>query len=278
MGLALLADRLSAEEAERWGLIWKAVDDARSDGEAGAIAGTLAAGPTKGYGLIKKAIHASAGNSLDAQLDLERDLQREAGFSEDYREGVAAFMPTQAGLQGQVSPLSARPIETAGAEALRALQLERLQWSLKHAYDNVPHYRRKLDAAGVSRPDCRRLEDLARFPFTTKADLRDTYPFGMFAVPMDRIVRIHASSGTAGKPNGRRLHREGRRHVGAPHGALHPRCRRASRRQGACRVRLRAFYGRARRALRRRAPGPRRNSAGRRDDRAAGPAHPGFQA
>jgi len=92
------------------------------------------------------------------------------------------------------------PIETADAEALRALQLERLQWSLQHAYDQVPHYRRKLDAAGVKPRDCRRLEDLARFPFTTKADLRETYPFGMFAVPMDRIVRIHASSGTTGKP------------------------------------------------------------------------------
>jgi phenylacetate-CoA ligase len=92
------------------------------------------------------------------------------------------------------------PIETADAEALRALQLERLQWSLQHAYDHVPHYRRKLDAAGVKPHDCRWLEDLARFPFTTKADLRETYPFGMFAVPMDRIVRIHASSGTTGKP------------------------------------------------------------------------------
>jgi 2-(1,2-epoxy-1,2-dihydrophenyl)acetyl-CoA isomerase len=92
IGLALLADRLSAEEAERWGLIWRAVDDARLMEEAAAIARALAAGPTKGYGLIKKALHASAGNSLDAQLDLERDLQREAGFSEDYREGVGAFM------------------------------------------------------------------------------------------------------------------------------------------------------------------------------------------
>jgi phenylacetate-CoA ligase len=92
------------------------------------------------------------------------------------------------------------PIETADAEALRALQLERLQWSLQHAYDHVPHYRRKLDAAGVKPHDCRRLEDLARFPFTTKADLRETYPFGMFAVAMDQIVRIHASSGTTGKP------------------------------------------------------------------------------
>ena len=91
-------------------------------------------------------------------------------------------------------------IEKARPEQLRALQLERLRWSLKHAYDNVPHYRRKFEAAGVKPEDCRSLADLARFPFTAKADLRDTYPFGMFAVPMDRIVRIHASSGTTGKP------------------------------------------------------------------------------
>jgi 2-(1,2-epoxy-1,2-dihydrophenyl)acetyl-CoA isomerase len=92
MGLALLSEKLSAEEAERWGLIWKAVDDADLPAEAMNVARRLAAGPTKGYGLIKKAMYASAGNSLDAQLDLERDLQREAGFSEDYREGVAAFL------------------------------------------------------------------------------------------------------------------------------------------------------------------------------------------
>src|SRR5437870_11267368 len=92
------------------------------------------------------------------------------------------------------------PIEKAPHDELRRLQLGRLQWSLKHAYDNVPHYRRKFDAAGVKPHDCRRLEDLRRFPFTTKADLRETYPFGMFAVPMDRIVRVHASSGTTGKP------------------------------------------------------------------------------
>src|SRR5918999_460065 len=92
MGLALLSERLSADDAERWGLIWKALDDERLMEEARGIAAALAAGPTKGYGLIKKAIYASAGNSLDAQLDLERDLQREAGFSEDYREAVAAFI------------------------------------------------------------------------------------------------------------------------------------------------------------------------------------------
>jgi phenylacetate-CoA ligase len=92
------------------------------------------------------------------------------------------------------------PIEKESISELKSLQLSRLQWSLKHAYDNVPHYRKKFDAAGVQPRDCRSLADLARFPFTTKADLRETYPFGMFAVPMDKVVRIHASSGTTGKP------------------------------------------------------------------------------
>ena len=92
MGLALLAEPLSAEDAERWGLIWKVVDDQQLMPEASALARKLAAGPTKGYGLIKRALYASEHNSLDAQLDLERDLQREAGFSEDYRKGVAAFL------------------------------------------------------------------------------------------------------------------------------------------------------------------------------------------
>src|SRR3954452_8187726 len=95
-------------------------------------------------------------------------------------------------------PLEA--VEKLSSRKLKSLQLERLRWSLKHAYDNVPHYRRKFDAAGVKPDDCRSLDDLGKFPFTTKADLRDTYPFGLFAVPMDRIVRIHASSGTTGKP------------------------------------------------------------------------------
>jgi phenylacetate-CoA ligase len=92
------------------------------------------------------------------------------------------------------------PIEKAPRAELERLQLERLQRSLAHAYEKVPHYREKFDAAGVKPSDCRSLADLARFPFTTKADLRDTYPFGMFAVPMDRVVRLHASSGTTGKP------------------------------------------------------------------------------
>ena len=92
------------------------------------------------------------------------------------------------------------PIEKASRKKLQALQLGRLRWSLKHAYDNVPHFRRKFDAARVKPGDCRSLADLARFPFTSKADLRETYPFGLFAVPLDKVVRIHASSGTTGKP------------------------------------------------------------------------------
>ena len=92
------------------------------------------------------------------------------------------------------------PIETVSVDELRALQLERLQWSVRHAYDNVAHYRRAFDEAGVAPDDIRSLADLARLPFTTKATLRDNYPFGMFAVPREDVVRLHASSGTTGKP------------------------------------------------------------------------------
>lgn len=92
------------------------------------------------------------------------------------------------------------PIETASRDELAALQLQRLKWSLTHAYENSPVYRRKFDEAGVHPSQLETLADLARFPFTTKKDLRDSYPFGMFAVPQDQISRIHASSGTTGKP------------------------------------------------------------------------------
>jgi phenylacetate-CoA ligase len=92
------------------------------------------------------------------------------------------------------------PIEKASTDELRALQLERLRWSLDHAFRNVPRYREKFEAHGVHPSELRTLEDLARFPFTSKEDLRATYPFGMFAVPREQIVRIHASSGTTGKP------------------------------------------------------------------------------
>ena len=92
------------------------------------------------------------------------------------------------------------PVETASRDEIAALQLQRLRWSIGHAYANVPHYRARFEAAGVHPDDLRRLDDLRRFPFTTKADLRDTYPFGMFAVPRERVARLHASSGTTGRP------------------------------------------------------------------------------
>jgi len=92
------------------------------------------------------------------------------------------------------------PIETASVDELRARQLERMRWSIRHAYDNVAPYRKKCEARCVAPDDLRTLEDLALFPFTEKEDLRTSYPFGMFAVPLDRIVRVHASSGTTGKP------------------------------------------------------------------------------
>ncbi|MBX3654723.1 MAG: phenylacetate--CoA ligase [Ramlibacter sp.] len=92
------------------------------------------------------------------------------------------------------------PIEKASIDELRSLQLKRLRATLRHAYAHSPVYRAKFDAAGVHPDDCRSLADLAKFPFTTKKDLRDSYPFGMFAVPREQCARIHASSGTTGKP------------------------------------------------------------------------------
>ena len=91
-------------------------------------------------------------------------------------------------------------IETASRDEIAALQTERLRWSLRHAYENVPHYRASFDAHGVHPEDFRTLADLAKFPFTTKQDLRANYPYGMFAVPREDVVRVHASSGTTGKP------------------------------------------------------------------------------
>ena len=92
------------------------------------------------------------------------------------------------------------PIETASRDEINALQVKRLKWSLKHAYDNVPFYKASFDAAGVHPDDLTSLSDLAKFPFTVKQDLRDNYPFGMFAVPRDQLRRVHASSGTTGQP------------------------------------------------------------------------------
>lgn len=97
-------------------------------------------------------------------------------------------------------PSDLDPIELASIDEIRSLQLDRLRWSLRHAYENVPMYRAKFDAAGVHPDDLKDLADLAKFPFTLKSDLRDNYPFGLFAVPREQITRIHASSGTTGKP------------------------------------------------------------------------------
>jgi phenylacetate-CoA ligase len=104
-------------------------------------------------------------------------------------------MPVKAPKPGELEA-----IETASRDELQALQLQRLQATLQRAYEHVPHYRQAFDAKGVQPSDCRTLADLAKFPFTAKADLRANYPFGLFAVPRERVVRIHASSGTTGKP------------------------------------------------------------------------------
>ena len=98
------------------------------------------------------------------------------------------------------APGDLEPIETASRDEVQALQLQRLRWTLQHAYDNVPHYKRSFDAKGVHPSDLKQLSDLSKFPFTVKKDLRDNYPFGMFAVPREKVARIHASSGTTGKP------------------------------------------------------------------------------
>ena len=100
----------------------------------------------------------------------------------------------------QPAPGDLEPIETASRDEVTALQLARMQATLRHAYDNVPHYRQAFDAKGVKPSDLRQLSDLSLFPFTVKSDLRENYPFGMFAVPRAQVARIHASSGTTGKP------------------------------------------------------------------------------
>ena len=98
------------------------------------------------------------------------------------------------------APNDLEPIERASKDELQALQVTRLKQSLQHAYDKVPHYKKAFDNAGVHPSDLKTLADLAKFPFTTKQDLRANYPFGMFAVPREQVARIHASSGTTGKP------------------------------------------------------------------------------
>ena len=103
-------------------------------------------------------------------------------------------------MSAQTNYSELEPIEKASQDELQALQLQRLKATLQHAYTNVPHYRKSFDDQGTHPDDLKTLSDLSKFPFTTKADLRANYPFGMFAVPREQVVRIHASSGTTGKP------------------------------------------------------------------------------
>ena len=103
-------------------------------------------------------------------------------------------------MSAQTNYSELEPIEKASQDELQALQLQRLKATLQHAYTNVPHYRKSFDEQGIQPDDLKTLSDLSKFPFTSKADLRANYPFGMFAVPREQVVRIHASSGTTGKP------------------------------------------------------------------------------
>ena len=103
-------------------------------------------------------------------------------------------------MSAQTNYSELEPIEKASQDELQSLQLQRLKATLQHAYANVPHYRKSFDDQGIQPDDLKTLSDLSKFPFTTKADLRANYPFGMFAVPREQVVRIHASSGTTGKP------------------------------------------------------------------------------
>ena len=165
------------------------------------------------------------------------------------------------------------PIEIASRDEIAALQLQRLKATLRRVYDNVPAYWKKFDAAGVHPDDLNTLADLAKFPFTTKEDLRANYPFGLFAVPAEEILRIHASSGTTGKPTvvG---YTKGDIDVWARGGgALDPRLRRPARHEAAQRLRLRAVHRRAWPALRRRAARHGGDPDLGRHDRAAGAAH-----
>src|ERR1700732_3278295 len=124
------------------------------------------------------------------------------GCSEKIKQALGKRAMASTNLQSRTSGYKAEldDAERASRDEIMALQTKRLAWSLAHAYDNVAHYRRAFDKAGVHPSDFRKLSDLAKFPFTVKTDLRDNYPFNMFAVAREKLVRVHASSGTTGKP------------------------------------------------------------------------------
>ena len=149
-------------------------------------------------------------------------------------------------------PSELDPIERASNDELQALQLDRLKATLGRVYEHVAHYRSAFDAAGVHPGDLRELADLARFPFTSKADLRENYPFGMFAVPREQVARLHASSGTTGRPTVVGYTAGGHRDLGGAHGPFHPSVGRPSRRHRPRGLRVRLVHRRPGRALRRR--------------------------
>ena len=150
------------------------------------------------------------------------------------------------GQVGQANLLE--PIETASRDEFTALQIERLKWTLHRVYDRVPHYRAKFDAAGVHPDDLKTLADLAKFPFTTKKDLRDSYPFGLFAVPRERDRARPRLLGHHRPADRGRLFPARPRHLGRRDGALDARRRLPARHDGACRLRLRPVHRRPRRA------------------------------
>ena len=170
-----------------------------------------------------------------------------------------------------------RHSETMPRERLAQLQLERLQATVTNAYDHVPLHRQRLQASGVRPADIRSLDDLALLPFTVKTDLRDQYPFGLFARPLGADCPAARFVGHHRQGHGGRLHDGRPLQLGRPGGALALLGRCAAWRRGAQRLRLRAFHRRAGRALRRRAPGRRGGAGVRRLDRAPGRPDHGFQ-
>lgn len=168
-------------------------------------------------------------------------------------------------------------IEIASRDEISALQLERMTWSLTHAYENSPFYNKRFDEAGVHPSDLKTLSDLAKFPFTTKKDLRDTYPFGMFAVPREKLARLHASSGTTGKPTVVGYTAKDV-DIWANVVARSIRRWRPRRRSGACRIRLRPVHRWSWCTLRRGKARLHGSPCLRRDDGTAGDADRGFQA
>ena len=169
-------------------------------------------------------------------------------------------------------------LRTWSVDRLRSEQTARLRETVQAAYASVPHYRTAFDAVGLHPRDVRSLDDLARVPFTTKEDLRQQYPFGMFAVPREEVVRVHASSGHDRPAHRRGVHAGRSRRVVGGHGEVDPRGRWPSWRHRPRGLRVRAVHRRSGSALRRRAARLHRGAGLGRDDRAPGPAHPRLRA